>query len=346
LAHFIDAFCHILPPKYEEARWSRAHSKDFTKYSPAHLAFVRGGETPINYQVLLNLDVRFRMMDEFDGYRQILSIAGPPPEVVAPHASEDLASIVNDELAELVQKHPDRFAGAVGALPMNNPDRACREIERLMGSLGLNGVQIFSNVNGQPLDLPEFRPVFATLAKHGATILLHPARSQQHADYPTEPVSRFLVWQVFGWPYESSAAMMRLVFGGVLEEHPDLRIVVHHTAAMVPYFHGRMDSMFKLFEAQLVAERGKPMPKPPLDYFRSFYADTSIYTATSINCAREFLGVDHIVFGTDAPFDATGGRSSIRSSIAAIQASNCSQAEKEKIFHENARQLFRLAAVT
>lgn len=344
MPHIIDAFCHILPPKYEEARWSRAKSKDFAKYSPAHIAFVRGGEPPINYQVLINLDARFRVMDEFDGYRQILSIAGPPPEVIAPHAAEELSTIVNDELAELVRTHPDRFAGAAGSLPMNNPDRACREVERLMG-LGLNGVQIFSNVNGKPLDLPEFRPVFATLAKHRAVVLLHPSRSQQRPDYTTEEISKYLIWQVFGWPYESTAAMMRLAFGGVLDDHPDLRIVVHHTAAMVPYFHGRMDSMFRLFEPQLVAEMGRPMTKPPLDYFRMFYADTSLYTATSVNCAREFLGVDHIVFGTDAPFDATGGRSSIGNSIAAVRASSCSDAEKERIFHENARQLFRLPAV-
>jgi aminocarboxymuconate-semialdehyde decarboxylase len=338
----IDAFCHILPPKYEHARWARAGSKDFAAYSPAHLAFVRGGETPINYQVLLDLGTRFRMMDEFDGYRQILSIAGPPPEVIAPAASIELCTIVNDELAELVTAHPDRFAGAVAALPMNDPDRACREIERAVLDLRLCGVQIFSNVNGKPLDLPEFRPVFQTLAKHRVTTLLHPARSQRHADYSTEPASRFLIWQVFGWPYESTAAMMRLVFGGVLDECPDLAIIVHHTAAMVPYFHGRMDSMFKLFEPQLAAEHGGPMRKPALDYFRQFYGDTSIYTPLSIDCARSFFGVDHVVFGTDAPFDATGGRSSVRSAIAAVNGSGCSPAEREQIFSGNARRLFGL----
>lgn len=341
MPEIIDAFCHILPPKYEEARWSRARSKDFAQYSPAHLVFVKGGKVPINYQGLLNLDDRFRMMDEFEGYRQILSIAGPPPEVVAPHATVDLATIVNDELAELVRKHPDRFAGAAAALPMNDPDRACREIERAM-SLGLNGVQIFTNVNGKPLDLPEFRPVFATLAKHRAAILLHPTRSQQRADYSTESVSKFLIWQILGWPYESSVAMMRLVFGGVLDDCPDLQIVVHHTAAMLPFFHGRMDSMFRSFEQHLNAEHGGPMAKPPLDYFRQFYADTSVYTSGSIDCARDFLGAGHIVYGTDAPFDATGGRSSIRNSQAAIEASRCSAAEKAQIFSETAKRLFRL----
>ena len=342
----IDAFCHILPPKYEETRWARAGSQDFAAFSPAHLAFVRaGGNAPINYRTLVDLDTRFKMMDEFEGYQQILSIAGPPPEVIAPEASVDLCAIVNDELAGLIAKHPTRFAGAVGAVPMNDPDRACREIDRALGELGLNGVQIFTNVNGKPLDLPEFRPIFATLAKHRKPILLHPARSQKHADYSAETSSKFLIWQIFGWPYESSAAMMRLVFGGVLDDHPDLQIVVHHTAAMLPFFYGRMNSMFTLFESQLTAERGTPLSQP-LQQFRRFYADTSVYTPGSIDCARDFLGADHIVFGTDAPFDATGGRSSIKGAVDAVMRSTCSEVERQKIFHENAMRMFGVAAHT
>ena len=116
----IDAFCHILPPKYEETRWARAGSKDFAANSPAHIQFVRTGRKAPNYEGLTSLDARFRMMDEFPGYRQVISLAGPPPEHIAPKASVELATIANDELAELVAKYPDRFAGAAAAVPMNN----------------------------------------------------------------------------------------------------------------------------------------------------------------------------------------------------------------------------------
>ena len=131
----IDAFCHILPPKYEETRWARAGSKDFAAGSPAHLQFVRTGRKAPNYEGLTSLDARFRMMDEFDGYRQIICLASPSPEHIAPNASVELSTIANDELAELVAKYPDRFAGAAAAVPMNDPDRACREIERASGQL-------------------------------------------------------------------------------------------------------------------------------------------------------------------------------------------------------------------
>jgi len=338
----IDAFCHILPPKYEETRWARAGSTDFAADSPAHLQYVRTGRKAPNYEGLTSLDARFRMMDEFPGYRQIVSLAGPPPEHIAPKASVELATIANDELAALVAAYPERFAGAIAAVPMNEPDRACREIERATGQLGLCGVQIYSNVNGRPLDAPEFGPVFATLAERRVPMLLHPARGRTHVDYSTERESKYLVWQVFGWPYESSAAMMRLVFSGIMQEHPGLQILVHHTIAMVPFFHGRMQSMFDMFREELAIESNGRLTQHPIEYFRRFYCDIGAFSAGAVNVARDFVGADHLLFGSDAPFDATGGRSSIRESIAAVKNSSCTEAEKERIFTANVERFFHL----
>ena len=338
----IDAFCHILPPKYEETRWARAGSNEFAAGSPAHLQFVRTGRKAPNYEGLTSLDARFRMMDEFDGYRQIISLAGPPPEHIAPDASVELATIANDELAELVAKYPNRFAGAAAAVPMNDPDRACREIEHATGALGLCAVQVYTNVSGRALDAPEFRPVFRTLAERRVPILLHPARGRTHADYSAERESRYLIWQVFGWPYETSAATMRLVFSGIVQDHPGLKILVHHTAAMIPFFHGRMKSMFEMFGEDLKLESEGRLTQPPLEYFRRFYGDLGAFSSGAVNVARDFLGADHLLFGSDAPFDATGGRSSIRESIAAVENSTCTEAEKQDIFTANVERFFNL----
>ena len=335
----IDAFCHILPAGYERARWAHG-SADFIQHSPAHIAVTSGGPRPLAYDVLTSLDARFRVMDEFPGYRQVLSIAGPPPEVVAPEKSDELAAVANDEMAALVAKYPDRFVGAAAAVPMNQPDRACREVERAIGGLGLHGVQLYTSVNGRALDAPELRPLFDTIAGLRVPILLHPARSRLQADYASEDRSRFLIWQMFGWPYESTAAMTRLVFSGMLEDHPELKVLVHHTAAMVPFFHGRMQSLFDLFEAQFSGDAGGALPRPPMEYFRRFYADTSLFTTGSIDCARDFFGADHIIFGTDAPFDSTGGSRSVRDSAAAVNGSRCTADEKAQIFEGNAERLF------
>jgi aminocarboxymuconate-semialdehyde decarboxylase len=338
----IDAYCHILPPKYEETRWARAGSRDFATGSPAHMQFVRTGRKAPNYEGLTSLDARFRMMDEFPGYRQVISLAGPPPEHIAPDASVELAMIANDELAALVAEYPARFAGAAGAVPMNDPDRACREIERATDTLGLCAMQIYSNVNGRALDAPEFRPVFQTLAARRVPILLHPARGRTHADYSTESESKYLIWQVFGWPYESTAATMRLVFGGIMQDHPDLKILVHHTAAMIPFFHGRMQSMFDMFAEDFNRESEGRLRKPPLEYFRRFYGDIGAFSSGAVNVARDFLGADHLLFGSDAPFDATGGRFSIRESIAAIENSTCTEVEKQNMFTTNVERFFNL----
>lgn len=339
----IDAFCHILPPRYDEIRWKRAGSKDFAANSPAHLQFVRTGRKAPNYEGLTSLEARFRMMDQFPGYRQVISLASPPPEHIAPKASVELSTVANDELAELVSKHPDRFAGAAAAVPMNEPDAACREIERAFRQLRLCTVQIYSNVNGRPLDAPEFRPIWKTLADNGVPVLLHPARSAKHADYAAEQDSKYLIWQVFGWPYESTAAAARLVFSGIMQEHPGLKILVHHTAAMIPFLHGRMKSMFDMFKEDLTLQTEGRLTKPPLEYFRRFYGDLGAFSAGAVNVARDFLGADHLLFGTDAPFDATGGQSSIRESIAAVNNSACSAEEKANIFTTNVERFFNFA---
>lgn len=284
------------------------------------------------------------MMDEFPGYRQVISGSGPPPDVIAPDASVELTRILNDELAELVVAHPDRFAGAVASLPMNQPDAACRELERAITVLKLNGVQLYTNVGGKPLDSVEFRPIFQMIAAYGRPVLLHPARARTHADYASETASKYLTWQIFGWPYDSTAAMMRLVFSGMMEELAGLEILVHHAGAMVPFFHGRMQALFELFAPLIAADGAVPLPRPAIEYFQRFNADTSVYTAGSVNCACQFMGPSRVVFGTDAPFDATGGCYSVAASKAAVEAAACSESDKRAIFAGNAVRLFGLAA--
>ena len=183
------------------------------------------------------------------------------------------------------------------------------------------------------------------MSKHNLPILLHPARSIDHWDYPSEKDSRFIIWQVFGWPYETTAAMTRIAFGGVLDDYPNLKIICHHSGAMVPFFAGRIISMYRMLEPLIVAERkGRPFSKPIIEYFRSFYADCSTFTTASIECAVDFFGVDHVIFGSDAPFDFEGGRASVRECTDAINASRLSAADKTKIFSGNFERDFRLPA--
>src|SRR5512144_2296375 len=259
----IDIFPHILPRKYFER---------MLEVAPPGLALQK---RMAGIPALVDAELRFRMMDRHAGYLQVLTLANPPLEVVAgPGDSPDLARLANDEMAALVARHPDRFPGFVASLPMNNPDASLREIDRVIGDLGATGVQIFTNVNGRPLDRPEYRPVFARMAEQRLPIWLHPARPATVADYAGEPRSRYDLWWAFGWPYETSVAMGRLVFSGLFDRWPDLAIVTHHMGAMLPYFEGRAGSGLDQLGCRSddpddLAALGR-LWRRPLDYFKMY----------------------------------------------------------------------------
>jgi predicted TIM-barrel fold metal-dependent hydrolase len=163
----IDIFCHILPPAYFE-RMTAISTRG------AHLQ-KRVREIP----AMTNLDERFRMMDLFGDYRQVLSLSAPPIEGLGgPDTTPALARLANDTMAETVARHPDRFPSFIASLPMNNAEATGREIDRAINELGATGVQIFTNVNGRPLDDPEFKPVFAKMAQINLPIWMHPARTE------------------------------------------------------------------------------------------------------------------------------------------------------------------------
>ncbi len=131
-------------------------------------------------------------------------------------------------MAGLVSAHPDRFPGFIASLPLNHPDESVRELQRAVNDLGALGVQLFSNVNGLPLDDERFLSLFETADRLRCPILLHPARGAGFADYATETKSKYEIWWTFGWPFETSAAMHRLVFSRLLDRLPTIRIVAHH----------------------------------------------------------------------------------------------------------------------
>jgi predicted TIM-barrel fold metal-dependent hydrolase len=328
----IDIFPHIMPVKYKDAL-----VRLWTASSEIKKTIIES--TPMIY----DLDLRFRMMDQHEGLKQVLTLASPALEEVADsEKSVDLARLANDEMAELVTKHPDRFVTAVAALPMNNMDAALKEIDRAISDLKLRGVQVFTPINDRPLDSPDFHSLFEQMSHHGLPIWLHPARTENYADYRTEERSRYGVNAVFGWPYETTVAMTRLVFSGMLEKYPDLKIITHHCGGMVPYFDQRIVALYEKMEA--VRGRDPKMSKNPIDYFKKFYNDTALYGSTSgLMCGYAFFGADHLLFGTDMPLgDRTGGQLNTGKTIASIEQMNITQEEKKMIFEDNARRLLGL----
>ncbi|MGP3920226.1 amidohydrolase family protein [Nonomuraea sp. 10N515B] len=329
----VDAYSHILPAPYFERMRELA-------VDPGAL------KRWLDLSALHDLDARLRMMDEFgDGYQQVLTLSSPPIELLAsPAESAPLARLANESMLELCEKHPERFPAFVASLPMNNPDAALDELAYAIDDLGARGVQVFTNVNGRPLDDPAFQAVFDEMARRDLPIWMHPTRSAAFADYATEDTSKYEIWWALGWPYETSAAMARLVFSGLFERHPDIKIITHHLGAMIPYLEGRIGLGWsdQLGSRTAGEDYSNLLPRRPLEYFRRFYADTALSgSAIGTRCGLDFFGADHVLFGTDCPFDPEGGPMYIRETIRVIDALDITDAAREQIYHHNIRRLMR-----
>jgi predicted TIM-barrel fold metal-dependent hydrolase len=330
----IDIFTHIMPVRYREK---------LLKIAPPELdIIVNVGSTP----TLFDLDQRFRIMDKFDGLRQVLTLSAPPVEQIAdPKQAVDLARLGNDGLAELVDKYPDRFAAGVASLPMNDMDAALVELDRAIKGLGLKGVQVLTPVNEKPLDAPEFLPLFEKMAGYDLPVWIHPRRGQDYPDYRTEEESKYRIFSVFGWPYETTVAMTRIVFSGLLETYPNLKLITHHCGGMVPFLRERVIGSYDRIFKDLKDDVRQRLSKPHVEYFRMFYNDTAINGNTSaLMCAYEFCGAEHLLFATDNPFDTELGERNLRQVIRAIEQMAISAAEKEKIFEGNPKRLLALSA--
>lgn len=332
----LDAYSHIFPPAFFERMVAIARDRGAIKRW-------------LSVPVLHDLPARIAMMRGFPGYRQVLTLSSPPIEFLAgPEESPALARLANVGMAAIVGAHPDLFPAFVASLPMNNVPAALAEMDHAIGRLGAKGVQVFTNVNGRALDAPEFWPLFERAARHhGVPVWMHPARGANRPDYVDEPKSKYEIWWTFGWPYETSVAMARMVFSGFFDRLPELRVITHHMGAMAPFFEGRLGPGLDQFGSRTSDEdyEGllKSMARRPIDYFRMFYADTALSgSASGIRCGLDFFGEDRVLFATDCPFDPEGGPMYVRLTPAAIDSLGLTAPVREKIYFRNVLRLMRM----
>ncbi|MDR7562229.1 MAG: amidohydrolase family protein [Armatimonadota bacterium] len=336
----IDVFTHIYP----EAFYRRLIRILEETTIPAPF------QPPVRHSTpLVDLEARFRLMDRVQPYVQVLCLASPPIEVLARGGQAvELAELANDGMAALVDRHPDRFVGFVASLPMDDVEAAVREAERAVEELGATGVQIFTNVLGKPLDRPEFLPLFERMATYDLPIWVHPTRGQDQADYPTETRSKYDIWWALGWPYETGVFMTRMVFSGIFDRLPNLKIITHHLGGIIPYVEGRLgwgglDRIGHRTDSAEDVEARRRLKRSPYEYFRMFYADTALFgNVPGVECGVAFFGVDHVLFGSDMPFGPEEGAMYVREAIRAVENMTASLEDKRRIFEENARRLLRL----
>ena len=324
----IDIASHIVAPKLRQAIAQRA---------PA------SGMLYATLPALIDLDARAQVMKPYPDVLELLSVANAMEEAGPPELVYDLARVANDEMAELAEQYPERFAGAIAIIPLTDIDRAMREVNHAIDELGCRGIMI-NNSGTQPLDRPDLMAIYEKMVQHDLPICIHPVGGASSPDYPGEEGSLFEIWSLWGWPYQTTLTMTRLIFSGVFDRLPDIKFITHHAGGMVPF----MEHRIKHFYGRAV-ERGDAhvvrLKKDPMDYYRMFYSDTAnSATASGLMCARDFFGIDRLLYGTDIPWGMPVGYGGglCEDTISYVEAMDISAEEREKIYVGNARRLFHL----
>jgi aminocarboxymuconate-semialdehyde decarboxylase len=275
-----------------------------------------------------DLERRLRDMAASQVDMQVLSVCpqtflyAQPPELAA-----TFARIQNEELARLVKAHPDRFL-AIATVPMQSPKLAADELRHAMRTLGLCGMQIGSNVAGKNLDDPGLEPVWATAAELGAFILLHPINVAG-----MDRLGSYYLNNLIGNPLDTTIAAACLVFSGVLERHPSLKICLAHGGGFVPYQAGRF-----LHGWHVRAEPKRKLPKPPTDSLARFYVDTIVHSPEVLEFLVGHVGADRVLLGSDYPFDMGAPEG-----VQQIRGSSMATADQSTILGGLARRLLRAA---
>jgi len=328
----IDIYCHIYPDRFFQ---------EMSKVAP-NLSNI--GQRLRGIKKLFDLDARFKEMDEFGDYRQIVSLPNPAIEDIAkPDVGLQLARIANDAMAELCRKYPQRFPAFAAALCLTDADGSIKEAQRAIKDLGARGVLIYTNVAGEPLDQPKFEPLFKTMAELDLPIWLHPVGTAAMTDYPAEKKSRYEMWWCFHWPYETSVAMVRIVFNGLFDRYPKLKIITHHLGGMIPYYDGRVGNGLKVLGQRTSDEDYSKiltsLKRPHTDYLHDFYADTAMFGGgvPATRCGYEFFGADKVVFATDTPLGP------IAPTIKTVKGLGLSGADEHKLFCGNAERLLKMS---
>jgi len=329
----VDAYTHFIPEKFFAA-----------------VEKIPGAGTDIGKRMrgipcVYDLDERRRVVGLFKDYAQILSYPMPPLEsFAAPSEVDGLCRLINDGFADIVRKHAE-FPGFVAQVSLASPNGAIKEAERAIKELGALGVQIYTNVNGTPIDRPEYEEFWATMIRLDKPIWLHPARSAARPDYVDEKKSLYEIWWTFGWSYETAAAMARLVFSKILDRHPDLKIIVHHFGGIVPILEGRIgpgwDQLGTRTSDEDYVSLRKSLKKRPLDYFKqNIYADTAVFGADAATvCGLGFYPVEKVVFASDCPFDPEKGPGYIRETLRILDSLNLAKDTQDKIFFRNLEKI-------
>jgi predicted TIM-barrel fold metal-dependent hydrolase len=300
-----------------------------------------------NTPTLIDPERRLRLMDDFGISRSVLVplpwLETAPAVHADPQKCLQAARLLNDELAQVAARHPNRFS-AVAVLPTTTPEIMLAELDRAVKELRMVGGMFVTGPTVKRPDHPDYEHLYAQAARLDVPLWLHPSRPPLYPDYLDEGDSKFQVWQTLSWLQDSSTAMVRIVFAGVFERHPKLKLVIHHHGALVPLFAQRMQYGWDYFEQNTGVKQSTTISRPYIDHFKKFYCDTATQGREPklLEMTAAFFGPDRVLFGSDAPMDASAGRSFTGDAIASVEGMDIPESDKAMIFQNNALRLLKL----
>jgi len=318
----LDLHTHYYPPIYFDKIRELPSEFSFDK-SPS-------GQTIITYRgarffgvtpPMTDVVQRIADMDRVGIDVEVVSLSTPNVFFADAQRQPEIARIVNDAYAELIAKHPARFK-AFASIPMDAPDEALKELHRAINDLKLNGVILLSNIGGQPLTSPVYRPFFEEANRMKLCILLHPMLPAN-----ADPFREYVLGPIVGFMFDTTLAVARMCFDGMFRDLPDIRWIVAHLGGAVPYLMERIDNGWRDF-----AECRTKIDELPSTYLKRLYYDTVNFNQHMLTMVREMIGADHMVMGSDYPHLL----GSIERSVSSIESLEIPQAEKERIFEGTA----------
>lgn len=332
----IDMHTHIVPREcipfeVSDPRTGRAHG---IRLGDGGCGVVVDGQPMTNANAHLtadhvhDVDLRLREMDRQRVDVQAISVA---PYLyyyfAAPTDGLRHARRLNDAIARIVRSHPDRFVG-LATVPLQDVPAAITELERAVGELGMRGVEIGTNVNGLNPDEEQFFPFFQKVQELNVVITFHPSQ------VAGQRLGRYYLQNLMGIPVDHGIAITSLIFGGVLERLPHLKLVFFHGGGMAPFVRGRWAHGY-----EVRPEPKEHCPRPPDDYFGRLYFDTITHGLPQLQFLLDTVGADRMVIGTDFPYDMGDYQPLER--IEAL--TGLSRAERQLIRGGNAATLLKLA---
>jgi predicted TIM-barrel fold metal-dependent hydrolase len=333
----VDVHNHWYPPDYLAYLVSRTEAPYARQTGPHSYVCYAPGDVivaHIDRPGHFNLTARVEDLDAAGLDTQVMSVTIPGPEMLPVKEGVYWAKRINDQLAEAAQAYPGRFYPAA-SLAFQAPDEAAKELERAYTDLGAKCTQLFSNINGEPLFLPKFDPLFSMWNEWEMPVLLHPT-----VPWTSDLMQMLRIpYQLYGYTFDTSVSMISLIFNGVLQKYPNLKMIHGHLGGIVPYLVQRLRASWKGYAKEWGLELNEA---PDITYANQVWPDTTSFYEPAMKCVFEWVGAGHLIVGTDYAHrvgDPEGAIKSIKDLGAAL---NLGQADIDRMLGSNAEALFKL----